>query len=318
MKITTQATGLKFPEGPVALPDGDVLVVEIHRGTLTRIRPDGTTTVVAEVGGGPNSAALGPDGRVYITNNGGMLAFEDNGYTWAGGIAPDYVTGSIQTVDLGDGSVRTLYTEADGQPLRSASDLVFDAHGGFYFTDYGKSDGITGDKGRLFYAKADGTSITQLTGGMEGPNGIGLSPDGTRLYVNETFTARLWWWEVIAPGEIRGGRSTGGSGGGNFLYTPGEYINFDGLGIEADGNICVASMIRPGISVVSPEGELVEFVDIDVDGDPGITNICWGGPDLRTAYITASATGKLVRVDNWPRPGLVLNHQVVEGRDGNR
>ncbi|MEU6040801.1 SMP-30/gluconolactonase/LRE family protein [Actinomadura sp. NPDC047616] len=308
MKITKLAGGLLFPEGPVALPDGDVLVVEIHRGTLTRVRPDGTTSVAAEVGGGPNGAALGPDGRVYIANCGGLRRFEVGGFVFAGGIPDDYTTGSIQAVDLSDGSVETLYTGADGVPLRGPNDLVFDAHGGIYFTDYGKSDGVTGDKGRLFYAKADGSSITMIAGGMEGPNGIGLSPDGKRLYVSETYTARVWWWDVTAPGEIKGGRSLGGSGGGNFLYTAPDYTNFDSLGVDAHGNVCVASMVHAGISVIAPSGKLVEFVDIDVDDDPGITNICWGGDDMRTAYVTASSTGHLLKVEDWPRPGLKLNY----------
>ncbi len=307
MTITTLATGLKFPEGPVALPDGDVLVVEIHRKTLTRVAPDGTTSVVAELGGGPNGAALGPDGRVYVANNGGMYAFEVGGYTFAGGLPEDYAGGSIQAVDLATGAVETLYTEADGAPLRGPNDLVFDGEGGFYFTDHGKTDGVTADRGRLFYATPDGRSIRLLAGGMEGPNGIGLSPDGRRLYVSETYTARVWWWDVVAPGEIAGGQSLGGSGGGNFLYTAPDYTNFDSLGVEASGNVCVASLVHAGISVVDPvSGRLVEFVPIDADGDPGITNICWGGPDMRTAYITASSTGKLLKVE-WPRPGLVLN-----------
>ncbi|MFI0350826.1 SMP-30/gluconolactonase/LRE family protein [Actinomadura sp. 9N407] len=307
LKITTLADGLLFPEGPVALPGGDVLVVEIHRGTLTRIKPDGTASVAAEVGGGPNGAALGPDGRVYIANCGGLRRFEVGGFVFAGGIPDDYTTGSIQAVDLSDGSVETLYTQAGGQDLRGPNDLVFDDQGGIYFTDYGKSDGLTGDKGRLFYAKADGSSITMLAGGMEGPNGIGLSPDGKRLYVSETYTARVWWWDVTGPGEIKGGRSLGGSGNGNFLYTAPDYTNFDSLGVDAHGNVCVASMIHAGISVVSPKGRLVDFVDIDVDDDPGITNICWGGEDMRTAYVTASSTGKLLKID-WPRPGLRLNY----------
>ncbi|MGI5158990.1 SMP-30/gluconolactonase/LRE family protein [Microbispora sp. CA-102843] len=304
--ITVLATGLKFPEGPVALPNGDVVVVEIHRKTLTRITSDGKTSVVAELGGGPNGAALGPDGRVYVANNGGMYAFEVGGFVFAGGIPADYTSGSIQAVDLSTGAVQTLYTEAEGKPLRGPNDLVFDAAGGFYFTDHGKSDGSTGDKGRLFYATPDGRSIKQIAGGMEGPNGIGLSPDGKRLYVSETYTARVWWWDVTAPGVVKGGKSLGGSGGGNFLYTAPDYTNFDSLGVEANGNVCVASMIHAGISVVNPHGELVEFVPIAVDGDPGITNICWGGRDMRTAYITASSTGKLLKVD-WKRPGLKLN-----------
>ncbi|WP_328445718.1 SMP-30/gluconolactonase/LRE family protein [Streptomyces sp. NBC_00386] len=305
-KVTVLATGLRFPEGPVALPNGDVLVVEVLRGTLTRVTPDGTTSVVAELGGGPNGAALGPDGRVYVTNNGGLNGFEVGGFTFAGGTPAGYVTGSIQVVDLADGSVRTLYTEADGQRLRGPNDLVFDAHGGFYFTDYGKTGTTTVDRGRLFYATADGTSIRKAADGMDGPNGIGLSPDGKRLYVSETYTARVWWWEVTAPGVIKGGLSLAGSGGGNFLYTAPDYTNFDSLGVEAGGNVCVASMIHAGISVVSPKGHLVEFVDINVGDDPGITNICWGGKHLSTAFITASSTGKLLKVE-WPRPGLALS-----------
>lgn len=308
MKITTVARGLLFPEGPVALPDGDVLVVEIHRGTLTRIRPDGTTTVVAHLGGGPNGAALGPDGRVYVANNGGLRRFEVGGFVFAGGIPDDYAGGSIQAVDPADGRVETLYTESDGLPLRGPNDLVADGHGGFYVTDHGKSDGTTTDKGRVYYAAADGSSITTVAAGMEGPNGIGLSPDGSRLYVSETFTARVWWWEVGGPGRITGGRSLGGSGGGNFLYTAPDHTNFDSLGVEAGGNVCVASMVHAGISVVGPDGTLVEFVPIDVDDDPGITNICWGGADLRTAFVTASSTGQLLRIDDWPRPGLRPRH----------
>jgi gluconolactonase len=308
MRITKLASGLLFPEGPTVLPDGDVLVVELHRGTLTRVRPDGSTSVAAEVGGGPNGSALGPDGRVYIANCGGLRRFEVGGFTFAGGIPDDYTTGSIQAVDLSDGSVETLYTEADGVQLRGPNDLVLDAHGGIYFTDYGKSDGVTGDKGRLFYAAADGSSIKMIAAGLEGPNGIGLSPDGTRLYVSETYTARVWWWDVTSPGEIKGGRSLGGSGGGNFLYTAPDYTNFDSLGVDGHGNVCVASMIHAGISVIAPSGDLVEFVDIEVDNDPGITNITWGGSDMRSAFITASSTGHLLKIEDWPRPGLRLNY----------
>ena len=310
MSFNVVTTGLKFPEGPVALPGGDVLVVELHRRTLSRVAPDGTTTVVAELGGGPNGAAVGPDGRVYVANCGGMYAVEVGPYVFAGGIPEDYAGGSIQAVDLETGAVETLYTECDGLSLRGPNDIVFDAHGGFYFTDHGKSDGITGDKGRVYYAKADGSSIRLVAGDMNGPNGIGLSPDGSRLYVSETFTARVWWWDVTAPGEIVGGRTVAGSGGGNFLWGSADFRYFDSLGVEENGNVCVASLANPGIVVISPEGELVEFVAIDTDGDPGITNICWGGDDLRTAYVTASSTGKVLAFD-WPRAGLVLNNQRV-------
>ncbi len=83
LKITKLADGLMFPEGPTVLPNGDVLVVELHRGTLTRVRPDGTTSIAAETGGGPNGSALGPDGRVYIANSGGLNRFEVGGFVFA-------------------------------------------------------------------------------------------------------------------------------------------------------------------------------------------------------------------------------------------
>jgi gluconolactonase len=77
MDMELVAEGLQFPEGPVAMADGSVLLVEIQRRSLTRISPDGRCEVVADLGGGPNGAAVGPDGAVYITNNGGAFTFHD-------------------------------------------------------------------------------------------------------------------------------------------------------------------------------------------------------------------------------------------------
>ncbi|HTG10047.1 MAG TPA: SMP-30/gluconolactonase/LRE family protein, partial [Candidatus Eisenbacteria bacterium] len=63
-------SGLRFPEGPVAMPDGSVILVEIERRTLSRVTPDGKIHVIATLGGGPNGAAMGPGGKLYVTNNG--------------------------------------------------------------------------------------------------------------------------------------------------------------------------------------------------------------------------------------------------------
>ena len=82
------------------------------------------------------------------------------------------------------------------------------------------------------------------------------------------------------------------------------YQLLDSLGIDGDGNVCVATLVNGGVSVISPQGELIEFV---ATGDILTTNICFGGDDLRTAYITLSATGKLVAME-WPRPGARLEH----------
>ena len=148
---------------------------------------------------------------------------------------------------------------------------------------------------------ADGSDCREVIFPLENPNGIGLSPDGKRLYVAETYTCKLWAFDIVAPGTIAGGRGLSGAGG-TFLYSPGGYTYFDSLGVDAAGNICVATIGASGISVVSPTGELVDFVPTP---DPFTTNICWGGDDLTTAYITLSGTGQLAAM-RWPRPGLAL------------
>src|SRR4051812_50101963 len=85
-------SGLQFPEGPIAMDDGSVLLVEIKRGTLSRVDVDaGTIDVVADCGGGPNGAAIGPDGAVYICNNGGGFEVQEGvGLTFPGPPPPPY------------------------------------------------------------------------------------------------------------------------------------------------------------------------------------------------------------------------------------
>jgi gluconolactonase len=286
--------GLRFPEGPVAMADGSVLVVEIAAGRITRVRPDGSKETVAEPGGGPNGLAIGPDGKLYVCNNGGFGWVDAGGFLRPHGTAADYAGGRIERIDLASGAVETLYRSGDhGVTLRGPNDLVFDAHGGFYFTDHGKTFDRSRDVTGLCYAKADGSFIAEVVHPMENPNGVGLSPDGGTVYVSETYTCRLWAFPVRAPGVL---------GAGTPLYRPAGFKFFDSLGVEAGGNICVATIGECGISVVSPRGELVEFV---ATPDIFTTNIAWGGEDMRTAYVTLSGSGRLAK-RAWARPGLTL------------
>jgi len=300
-QFTTVAAGLRFPEGPVAMPDGSVILVEIAAGRITRVKPDGSTETVAEPGGGPNGLAMGPDGKLYCCNNGGFNYIERSGLLIPHGQADDYSGGRIERIDLATGTVETLYKDGDfGCVLRGPNDLVFDGHGGFWFTDHGKNRPRERDITGIFYAKADGSHLEEVIFPSENPNGIGLSPDGTMLYAAETYTCRLMAFRITAPGKIDGTAGLGGPG--IPLHRPAGYKFFDSLGVEENGNICVATIGESGISVISPAGEPVEFVTTP---DPFTTNICWGGPDRRTAFITLSGTGQLVRMD-WPRPGLKL------------
>jgi gluconolactonase len=298
------AEGLRFPEGPVWVGDGSVVLVEIRRQTLTRVGPDGRKEIVAHLGGGPNGAALGPDGKCYIANAGGYRwAQRADGHWISTGTPDDYTGGSIQRVDLASGRVEVLYERVGQQPIRGPNDLVFDAHGGFWFTDPGKVRGRDWDRGCVCYAKADGSMIREVVFPIHKPNGIGLSPDGRTLYVAETDTCRLWAWELAGPGELArpAQASPDSPHGSRLVYAWPSYARFDSLAVEEGGNVCVATLDRGGVTVCAPSGGLVEFVP--VAGDTHCTNLCFGGADRRKAYVTQSYAGRLMEID-WPRPGL--------------
>ncbi|MBL8650535.1 MAG: SMP-30/gluconolactonase/LRE family protein [Sphingopyxis sp.] len=299
------ASGLRFPEAPVVMDDGSVIVVEIERGCITRCWPGGKKEVIATPGGGPNGLAIGPDGKLYCCNNGGFHYVESNGMLAPHGIAEDYSGGRIERIDIETGAVEILYKSGDhGVVLRGPNDIMFDAHGGFWFTDHGKVDYAARchDIVGIFYAKADGSFIEEVIFPSYNPNGIGLSPDGSKLYVAETYTCRLTQFNIVAPGKVDD--SAGPGGPGIPLYRPAGYKFFDSLAMEANGNICVATIGESGISVVGPDGSLVEFVATD---DVFTTNIAFGGPDRQDAYITLSGTGRLVKT-RWARPGLQLQY----------
>ena len=298
------ASGLRFPEGPVAMPDGSVILVEIERRTLTRVSPEGKISVVAMLGGGPNGAAMGPGGKIYVTNNGGLKFVERPGRLFPVLQADDYTGGSIQVVDPESGKAETLYASCDGRKLNGPNDLVFDRAGGFWFTDLGKTRDRDADRGSVYYAKADGSMIREAVFPLERPNGIGLSPDERTLYVVETPTARCWSFSLSGPGEIESANGPYRGEKGRCLMGLGGYQMFDSLAVDGEGHIAVATLITGAVSDIWPDGSRA---DQYVLPDMMVTNVCFGGPGLRTAYATLSMGGTLVSFE-WPRAGLKLNH----------
>jgi len=195
MKIREIASGLQFPEGPIAMDDGSVLLVEIARGTLTRVTPDGKVSVVADLGGGPNGAAIGPDGAVYICNNGGFnYTTESDGCFRPIGQAKDYSGGRIERVNLNTGKFDRLYDTVEGLGLRGPNDIVFDAHGGFYFSDLGKARHSDMDRGGIYYGTTHGDSASVIARPVMTPNGIALSPIAPR----RSHDRRLTWRALSA------------------------------------------------------------------------------------------------------------------------
>jgi gluconolactonase len=301
-KLTQIASGLRFPEGPVAMPDGSIVLVEIERRTLSRVSTSGRIEVIATLGGGPNGAAVGPGGQIYVTNNGGLKFVERPGRLFPIMQADDYAGGSIQVVDLVSGKVETLYDSCDGQRLRGPNDLVFDGAGGFWFTDLGKTRERDADRGVVYYARADGSSISEAIFPLERPNGIGLSPDGGTLYVVETPTARCWSFKLAGPGQIESANGPYRGEKGRVVVGLGGYQMFDSLAVDGEGHVCVATLITGAVSDIWPDGSRVDQYILP---DMMVTNVCFGGSGLRTAYATLSMGGTLVSFE-WPRSGLPL------------
>ena len=280
------AEGLAFPEGPVVMADGSVVVVELAGGRITRCW-NGRTETVCEIGGGPNGAAIGPDGALYVCNNGGLdLVRFQNAH------GPGH-EGRIERVDLATGKFERLYDACGGIALQAPNDIVFDADGRMWFTDLGKAhDGLRTASG-LFSAMPDGSDVVAINRHAVSYNGVGLSPDGRHVYVADTHQARLWRYdrrvEVQRPAWV--------------ATAPGP-VGFDSLAVTAAGNICVATLYQGGITTISPDGRVHK---LDLAGEPYVTNIAFGGDDRRDAYITLSQTGRIAKM-RWDEPGLGLHY----------
>ena len=310
MNYREVADGLGFPEGPLELPGGDILVTDIRGGTLIRVNAEsGAKAVFATTGGGPNGAAIGPDGAIFVAQNGGF-EWSERPLPGGGGVGlfpgeqpHDYIGGQIQRVSADGSEVRTLYSECEGERLKGPNDLVFDHEGNFYFTDHGKNRKRDRDRTGVFYASPDGKMIKEIVFPMEGPNGIGLSPDEKTLYVAETPTGRLYAFDLVGPGQI-GGRRVVGAGPS---APPLGLALCDSLCVDGEGNIIVATLVNGGLTSFAPNGSKAEHTPCP---DILTTNACFAGPDLRTLYVTLSTTGKMIAFDNWPTKGLKLAFQA--------
>jgi len=339
-KIRLIASGLGYPEGPVWCKDGSVLLVEIKAQCLSRIRDDGSREVVASIPGGPNGAAIGPDGAVYICNDGGFDWQQfppppKPAALWISTTQPKgYKGGTLQKVDLENRVVADLFTATSTPPcfppfpylpksweppvvLRGPDDLVFDKDGGCWFTDWGKQRAFDRDVTGVYYMSPGGSAMRQAIFPLNAPNGIALSPDGDWLYVALSYERRVLKYEVGPGGTFKPNPRTLD---GSYLVT-GDFRGssvLDSMAVDQEGNLYVATMVptgadptvNGGITVVSPEGRILDWIEIRLpDGSPVPlpSNICFGGPDMKTAYITCGGSGQLVSMPAQV-PGLRLNY----------
>jgi gluconolactonase len=291
---TVIAAGFQFPEGICVGPDGTLHLVELAGGCVSRIR-DGQREVLASPGGAPNGAAFDGQGRLVFCNNGGNwpAAPSTGGEHGLGGLPA-----LIQRLEP-DGSVSTVVDEIDGRALNSPNDICFDPDGGFWFTDprwAPRRDDLSLDMSRvgtgdLCHVAANGTRRRTETG-LRFPNGLALSDDGRRLWVDETATGKVHVFDVAGPGEL---------GPSQLCAELGEDAVPDGMCLDVEGRLYVASH-GTGKVFVLEDGELVEEILFE---DAEITNVCFGGPERRTLYVTMCVTGAVASVER-TTPGMVL------------
>ena len=227
-------SGLRFPEGPVAMPDGSVILVEIERETLSRVTPDGKLHVDRQAGRRPERRGDGTR-RQDLRHQQRRLQLDRAARRPP---VPRHPAGLLHGRHdpggrPGDRQVRDALRPLRRPQLRGPNDLVFDDAGGFWFTDLGKTRERDNDRGAVYYAKADGSKIEQTVFPLERPNGIGLSPDGKTLYVVETPTARLWAFELSAPGPIESANGPYRGEKGRVIAGLGGYQMFDSLAVDS-------------------------------------------------------------------------------------
>lgn len=275
------ADGLAFPEGPVVMADGSVIVVETMAGRVTRCW-NGRKETVCTTGGGPNGLAIGPDGALYMCNNGGIgpEAYAD-----------PHRIGRIERIDIATGRFERVYNQCEGAPLSAPNDLMFDCDGNLWFTDMGRLEAGGKQYDGLLCCRADGSAITRIKGNALSYNGVGIAPDMATVYTADTFQARVYAFDRrVEAQEPR------------LVATVPGMVSLDSLAMSAAGNVCVATIGHEGaISTVMPDGQ----VRSTATGDPVTTNIAFGGPDMLDAWITHSMRGELVR-RRWHEPGMRL------------
>jgi gluconolactonase len=275
--IEVVAEDLGFPEGPVVMNDGSVVVVEVEAGRISRCW-NGRKEVVSQPGGGPNGAAIGPDGALYVCNNGGQSHDRP------------VEQGRLERIDLATGRVERLYEGCDGVLFSAPNDLMFDTEGNVWFTDMGRVLPEGKAFGGLYCARPDGSAITRIKSRALSYNGVGISPDMQTIYVADTFQARVYAFDRRCEAQEP-----------RLVANVTGPVMLDSLAMTAAGNVCVATLINGAVSTVTPAGE----VSVTPFADRFVTNIAFGGVDMRDAWLTFSESRTLVKT-RWPEPGMKL------------
>lgn len=251
-------------EGPACDRDGNIYCVSFrHARNIARVSPEGRAELFVEL---PEKSA------------GNGIRFDPTGKMFIA----DYTAHNILSVDL---KTKAITVFAHDAAMNQPNDLALAPDGTLYASDPNWKNGT----GQLWRITRDGRTHREAAD-MGTSNGVEVSPDGRTLYVNESVQRNIWKFDIAADGALKNKR----------LLKKFDDYGFDGMRCDVDGNLYIARHGKGTVVKLSPKGDVLR--EIDVLG-PHPTNICFGGKDGRTAYVTEAKAKRLVqfRVD---RPGL--------------
>ncbi len=277
------ATALAFTEGPTVDRDGTVYFTDLVTQRIMKLSPDGVLSTFREQSNAANGLLIDPQRR--------LIAAEGADNRRSGVLVKN--TPRVTRTDLATGGVEILADNYQGTPFRGPNDVTIDGKGRVYFTDL---EGVA-----VYRIDTPGMVVRILAApDIERPNGIQISPDDKTLYLVEANGAQggarlIRAYDLQPDGTVRNMRV-------HYNFSPGR--SADGMSIDVEGNLYASAGLhrtrgtaetldtKCGVHVISPAGRLIEFIPIPEDT---ITNNAFGGPDMKTLYITAGKTLYKVR-----------------------
>ena len=241
-------------EGPAVDKDGNLYAVNYSKeGTIGKITPKGEGSIFIEL---PNGSV---GNGIRFSSRGDMLI-------------ADYTNHNVLKVDMAN---KQLSVHAHDSTMNQPNDIAIDDKDGLFASDPNWKAGT----GRIWRIDTDG-KIFILEDNMGTTNGIEVSPDGKTLYVNESVQRKVWAYDLSESGAISNKR----------LLIDFPDFGMDGMRCDVDGNLYIARHGKGVIAKVSPAGKLLR--EIKLNGTKP-SNVAFGGPDGRTAYITLQDRGNI-------------------------
>ena len=282
------ATAVSLLEGPTVDRDGAVFFTDIITERIMKFSKEGVLSIYREHSNAANGLLLDPQGRLVACEGATSATAQRYGVKVSG-------KPRVTRTDLKTGKVEILAESYEGKPLVGPNDVTIDGKGRLYFTDF--------NGGAVYRIDAPGKLSRILAAPeIQRPNGIQISPDDKTLYIVEANGAEggarmIRAYDLLPEGTVRNMRV-------HYNFYPGR--SADGMSVDVQGNLYAsAGMHRTrgtaetldtqcGVYVISPQGKLLKFIPIPEDY---ITNNAFGGPDMKTLYITAGKTLYKVRTE---------------------